>query len=99
MPRCPGTVVVHRDQAMTCTSERCPAPPTPADWFDVHASVVPCTVAHREGNCAVCAYRPGGRRRGAPPAGQRRAAPLRAPTNDEWATIIPLGRPTGPRRP
>ena len=58
MPLCPGTVIVHRDDAMTCTSRRCPQQLTREDWFKIHASFVPCSVAHRHsgGECPDCDF-------------------------------------------
>jgi hypothetical protein len=56
MPLCPGTVIVHRDDAMTCTSRSCPKQLTRGDWFKIHASFVPCSVAHSAGGCPDCEF-------------------------------------------
>ena len=93
MPLCPGTVIVHRDQAMTCTSGRCASQLTPAEWFKIHSSFVPCTVAHRHGGCPDCAFTT----KVVDLARRRRARHQQHPSaqpagDDEWATVIPLGR-------
>ncbi|HTT86987.1 MAG TPA: hypothetical protein VMF60_06450 [Acidimicrobiales bacterium] len=56
MPLCPGTVIVHRDDAMTCTSHRCPKQLTRGDWFKIHSSFVPCSVAHGGAECPDCEF-------------------------------------------
>jgi len=44
LPECLGTVVVHRNDAVTCTRDTCPRDLPPESWFGYHASFVVCRV-------------------------------------------------------
>jgi hypothetical protein len=45
LPECVGTVVVHRDDAVTCTRDTCPRDLPLETWFSHHASFVTCSTA------------------------------------------------------
>ncbi|MGA2521940.1 MAG: hypothetical protein ABSG81_14130 [Acidimicrobiales bacterium] len=56
VPPCSGTVLVHEDDAVTCTSDECPRHLARTKWFSVHSTFVPCrTVAGPEG-CPDCDF-------------------------------------------
>ena len=40
---CPGAVVVHRDQSVSCTDDTCPRDLPKALWFSLHSSFVRCS--------------------------------------------------------
>jgi len=42
LPECLGTVVVHRDDAVTCTRDTCPRDLPLETWFSHHTSFVTC---------------------------------------------------------
>jgi len=56
MPLCPGTVVVHRDEAMTCTSLTCPRHLSQAQWSGIHSTFVPCSAAAGPEGCPDCRF-------------------------------------------
>lgn len=45
LPRCPGTVVVHRDDAVTCTSGTCQRDRPKGIWLSIHSKFVYCAEA------------------------------------------------------
>ena len=55
-PLCRGTVIVHRDEAMTCTSRTCPRHLPPTQWFGIHSTFVPCSVAAGPRGCPDCQF-------------------------------------------
>ncbi|HTZ07673.1 MAG TPA: hypothetical protein VMB72_01295 [Acidimicrobiales bacterium] len=58
LPHCPGIVVVHHDQSMTCTQESCRAddelyPRGSEGWLLAHAAFYGCDAVLR--HCPRCA--------------------------------------------
>ena len=53
---CSGTVTVHRDNAMTCTSPACPRHVAQDTWFALHSSFLVCAVVHGPHGCPDCAF-------------------------------------------
>lgn len=49
-PECLGTVVVHRDDVVTCTRDSCPRDLLLETWFSYHTSFVTC----RTDSCPHC---------------------------------------------
>lgn len=52
LPECLGTVVVHRDDAVTCTRDTCPRDLPLETWFSHHTSFVTCS----SDDCAYCRF-------------------------------------------
>jgi hypothetical protein len=57
LPRCPGTVVIHRDLAVSCTSESCRWDLPQHMWYELHANVVRCADAEGGSGCPLCGFR------------------------------------------
>ncbi len=55
LPECPGTVVIHRDNAVSCTTNTCPRNLPRGTWFSLHASFTPCEAAGGA-ECPDCAF-------------------------------------------
>ena len=55
LPECLGTVVVHRDDAVTCTRDTCPRDLPLETWFSHHTSFVTCSTALE---CPHCGFDP-----------------------------------------
>ncbi len=57
-PPCAGTVVVHRDDAVTCSADTCPKDLGRGVWFSIHATFVRCPEAWGRGQgCPDCGFR------------------------------------------
>lgn len=52
LPECLGTVVVHRDDAVTCTRDSCPRGLSLESWFSHHTSFVTCKIDE----CPHCSF-------------------------------------------
>src|SRR5579863_2329658 len=63
---CEGTVVVHRDDSVSCTDDRCPHDLPRGTWFSLHSSFVRCSTALGGDGCLYCQFD------AAVPAGTRR---------------------------
>ena len=50
LPECLGTVVVHRYDAVTCTTDTCPRDMALDTWFSHHTSFITC----RTNDCPHC---------------------------------------------
>ena len=57
LPECVGTVVVHRDDIVTCTRDTCPRDLPLETWFSHHSSFVTC----RTDDCPHCGFNAPGR--------------------------------------
>jgi len=54
---CSGTVVVHRDGAVTCTTDTCRTDLGRGPWFSTHSSFVRCTeTLDRSRRCPDCGF-------------------------------------------
>ena len=53
---CFGTVVVHRDQAVSCTDDSCPTDLPRGTWFSLHSSFVRCSTALGGDGCVYCEF-------------------------------------------
>ena len=53
---CPGTVVVHRDQSVSCTRNQCPNHLPRGMWFSLHSSFVRCSIALGGQGCLYCDF-------------------------------------------
>jgi hypothetical protein len=53
---CSGTVGVHRDEAVTCTSDNCPRDLSMAMWFSLHSTFVRCSTALDTDDCPNCGF-------------------------------------------
>ena len=53
---CSGTVTVHRDSAMTCTSSTCPRHVSRDTWFGLHSTFLVCTMVHGSRGCPDCSF-------------------------------------------
>jgi hypothetical protein len=53
---CSGIVGVHRDEAVTCTSDTCPRDLPMAMWFSLHSSFVRCSTALDTDDCPNCGF-------------------------------------------
>ena len=51
-----GTVGVHRDEAVTCTSDTCPRNLPMPMWFSLHSSFVRCSTALDTDDCPNCGF-------------------------------------------
>src|SRR5579863_1116656 len=63
---CQGTVVVHRDDSVSCTDDRCPHDLPRGAWFSLHSSFVRCSTALGGDGCPSSEFdvpAPGGMRR------------------------------------
>lgn len=57
LPRCSGMVVVHRDLAVTCTSDTCPRDLRTGVWFGMHSRFVRCPESLAVGRrCPDCGF-------------------------------------------
>jgi hypothetical protein len=56
LPECSGTVVVHRYDAVTCTSDSCPRDLAIETWFSLHTSFVTCSTALDTDECPYCGF-------------------------------------------
>jgi hypothetical protein len=54
--QCSGIVKVHRDEAVTCTSDACPRDLPMSMWFSIHSSFVRCSSALDIDNCPYCGF-------------------------------------------
>jgi|GEM_PF-5168015 len=55
---CQGTVVVHCDDAVTCTTDTCPKDLGRGIWFSIHATFVRCPETSDRGQgCPDCGFR------------------------------------------
>lgn len=54
---CPGTAVVHRDEAVTCSEARCRSNVTKVEFFEHHLQVVRCVDAQGGSGCPMCGFR------------------------------------------
>lgn len=56
-PGCPGTVVVHRDLAVSCTAVSCHYSVPRAYWFSLHSTFTRCGRAGSTGeSCDDCGF-------------------------------------------
>jgi len=55
LPECPGRVVIHRDDAVTCTANTCPSNLPRGTWFALHSSFRRCGLVHGDG-CPECSF-------------------------------------------
>lgn len=53
---CFGTVVIHRDQSVSCTDDTCPHDLPRGTWFSLHSSFVRCSTALGGEGCASCEF-------------------------------------------
>ena len=53
---CSGTVVVHRDQSVSCTDDTCPRDLPRGTWFSLHSSFVRCSIALGGDGCLYCEF-------------------------------------------
>jgi hypothetical protein len=53
---CPGAVVVHRDQSVSCTDDTCPRDLPKALWFSLHSSFGSCSTALGGDGCLYCEF-------------------------------------------
>lgn len=53
---CPGTILVHRDGAVTCTRDRCGWAMPRDVWFQLHAGVVRCADLGPRPACPHCRF-------------------------------------------
>src|ERR1700719_1008601 len=53
---CQGTVVVHRDQSVSCTDDTCPRDLPRGTWFSLHSSFVRCSTALGGTGCLDCDF-------------------------------------------
>ena len=54
---CPGTVTVHRDEAVTCSHDDCPRDMNRGRWFGMHARFVHCAEARDPvSRCPDCSF-------------------------------------------
>lgn len=53
---CPGAVVVHRDQAVSCTDDTCPRDLPRGTWFSLHSSFVQCRTSFDIDDCPDCGF-------------------------------------------
>ena len=53
---CPGAVVVHRDQSVSCTADTCPRDLPKVMWFNLHSSFVRCSTALGGDGCLYCEF-------------------------------------------
>ena len=53
---CPGAVVVHRDQSVSCTDDTCPRDLPKALWFSLHSSFASCSTALGGDGCLYCEF-------------------------------------------
>ena len=57
LPLCSGTVVIHRDDAATCTSDACRRDLRRGVWFSIHSRFVHCPEAVKgDGRCPDCGF-------------------------------------------
>ena len=52
LPECLGTVVVHQNDAVTCTRDTCPIDVSAETWFSHHSSFMTCNTD----NCPHCVF-------------------------------------------
>jgi hypothetical protein len=56
-PACPGTVIVHRDMAVSCTNASCCHSVPRTGWFGLHSTFVPCGEIFGGGEfCRDCGF-------------------------------------------
>jgi len=56
-PDCPGTVVVHRDLAVSCTAASCHYSVPRAYWFSLHSAFTRCGASGWTGeSCDECGF-------------------------------------------
>jgi hypothetical protein len=53
---CHGTVVVHKDLAVTCTNEFCRSDMPRATWLSIHRYVLRCVDATGDSRCQLCDF-------------------------------------------
>ena len=53
---CPGTVVIHRDQSVSCTTNTCPSDLPRRTWFSLHSAFVRCSTAVGGDGCGYCEF-------------------------------------------
>ncbi len=59
LPRCSGTVVLHRGDAVTCSRGTCPKDLSKAVWLSLHWRFVRCVeVLGHGGDCLDCGFAP-----------------------------------------
>ena len=57
LPRCSGTVILHRGDAVTCSRGTCPKNLSKAVWLSLHWRFVRCIeVLGRGGDCPECGF-------------------------------------------
>jgi hypothetical protein len=54
--RCEGTVVVHKDGAVSCTANECNPHLRRRLWFSLHMHFVHCVDAMGGSGCAECGF-------------------------------------------
>ena len=54
---CPGTVVIHQDESVSCTENTCPGDLPRGPWFSLHSSFVRCSAALGGSGCPSCEFR------------------------------------------
>jgi hypothetical protein len=54
LPECLGTVVVHRNDVVTCTKASCPRDVSLDTWFGFHSLFVSCSTD----DCSYCRFHP-----------------------------------------